>query len=468
MRLPFVCVRIHAAAWSVLALAGCGPSPSIAPPESASAQIGPQGGTVRATGITLTIPPGAVGSTTTIGITEDPSGPPSSYVALSPLFRFTPDGLTFATPATATFVTSSSAPTGSVFWSDATGGYGPLSTAWNGSTAMAQIQHFSSGFVGIARDGGASESGAGAGNDATTGQSLDASASSDADVAVTPASLGGICDPLPPEGPPLLCQSGLTCSAGVCAQTQAGTFCNSSDECKPQGCVGTLSLKCNLATSTCECTCICTAACSTCAAPIAQLGEPCYATPTLDLDAGVVSPTCILSLSCIDGTCQTPGSAGSEAGTPASDAAAEEASAPEASTADVAVTPAGLGGICDPLPPEGPPLLCQSGLACSAGVCAQTQAGTFCNSSNECKPQGCVGTLSLKCDLATSTCECTCICTAACSTCAAPIAQLGERCYATPTFDSDAGVVSPACILSLSCIDGTCQTPGSAGSEAGP
>lgn len=77
--------------------------------ESASAVIGPSGGTVSLMGqqgaasgvaMTLQIPPGALASDTTITITETNVPPPASFLDWSPVWRFEPLGLTFAAHAT--------------------------------------------------------------------------------------------------------------------------------------------------------------------------------------------------------------------------------------------------------------------------------------------------------------------------------------------------------------------------------
>jgi len=115
----------------------------------ATASIGPSGGTVRARGVTLTIPSGALSSDVSISITEDPAGIPSGYHGLTPLYRFSPQGLTFAVPSTVQFTASAADTTAHVYWSQATNpGYDALGTSWLGNVASAQVSHFSAGFVG--------------------------------------------------------------------------------------------------------------------------------------------------------------------------------------------------------------------------------------------------------------------------------------------------------------------------------
>jgi alpha-tubulin suppressor-like RCC1 family protein len=150
-----------AAATLLLAgLAGCSSS-STPPPPPASVQVsvGPAGGTLTATGVTLQIPDGALSSTTTIGVTEDLGGALSGYQTFSPVFHFTPDGLVFSKPVTVSLSTSHATPAAAVYWSSAAG-YTALPTTWDGVTASALIQHFSSGFVGSPEvaDGGSDAS----------------------------------------------------------------------------------------------------------------------------------------------------------------------------------------------------------------------------------------------------------------------------------------------------------------------
>jgi hypothetical protein len=121
--------------------------------------IGPGGGQVSAAGVELDIPPGALPTATSIAISIDPNGVPSGYIALSPLLHFSPDGLTFAKPATVTFGATGSPPGAHVYWSRSSGpGYDELPTTWLGMTASATVSHFSSGFVGTpTEDGGSSD-----------------------------------------------------------------------------------------------------------------------------------------------------------------------------------------------------------------------------------------------------------------------------------------------------------------------
>jgi hypothetical protein len=152
--LPF---RTILAALMVTMLAACGSTSS--PPAASKAStsiIGAAGGQVSMSGVVLNVPSGALAGPTPITVTEDPAGPPAGYVALTPLFRFSPDGIVFARPVTVTFTTIESMPSAHVYWSRPTGpDYDLLPTTWSGTTATAAVTHFSGGFVGsLAEDGG--------------------------------------------------------------------------------------------------------------------------------------------------------------------------------------------------------------------------------------------------------------------------------------------------------------------------
>jgi hypothetical protein len=289
-------------------LVACGSS---SPPTQSSAPVseavGPAGGTVTGSGVSIAIPAGALRSTTTISIVKDPGRPPASYVALSPLFRFAPDGLTFATAATVSFTTSTGT-RGSVYWSNGTG-YEALSTTWSGTTTSAAVQHFSGGFVGLAPHGAADADAGDQSSDADS-PTADSSPSQDLDASPVDASLvdspslGGVgagCDFAP-------CQPTLVCLGGICASEEVGAYCDNNSECDPYhlGCGGPTQLECVTATHMCECTCNCEGECSECAAPVAGLGQTCYAHETPDLEAGNgdIYPACVLSLTCVDGICQ--------------------------------------------------------------------------------------------------------------------------------------------------------------------
>jgi hypothetical protein len=273
--------------------------------------------------VTLTIPAGALPSTTDVGVDVDPAGPPASYDAFSPLFRFTPDGLTFAAPVTVTFAASANVPAATVYWSSADG-YSPLPTTWSGATASAVVHHFSGGFVGLLPDDGGAGGDGGAdatvGADATPGAdaAVDATPGADAAVDATPGAdaavdatapipLGGLGDPCDTVG----CQADFVCSDGFCASVSesegAGDYCdNETAFCNTAGCGGAAyALACDLSLNQCECACICGATpCSNCPAQTLPAGAACAANNALDPSTGLWNSTCILGLTCVSGTCQ--------------------------------------------------------------------------------------------------------------------------------------------------------------------
>ncbi len=107
---------MHRAAAIVLAsiaLAACSSRPA-----PASMLIGPSGGTVAVGEVTLTIPPGALSAPVTITITRTDDAPPTGYIGYSPVYRFEPRGIVFASPVTVSFQHSASARAPRVVWSD--------------------------------------------------------------------------------------------------------------------------------------------------------------------------------------------------------------------------------------------------------------------------------------------------------------------------------------------------------------
>ncbi len=110
--------------WLAVTLAaGCHTSTLGSPtPVTTTANVGPAGGHVAANGAVLDVPAGAPVRAHDDHHHKDPDGPPAPYIPFSPLFRFSPDGLTFAKPATVSFSTSSPSPDGHVYWTLANGG----------------------------------------------------------------------------------------------------------------------------------------------------------------------------------------------------------------------------------------------------------------------------------------------------------------------------------------------------------
>jgi hypothetical protein len=124
--------------------------------------IGPDGGTLSAYGVAIDVPPGALATSVALSVTPSSEEPPAGYALVSSFYRFEPEGTTFAVPVAVHFqtdATEATVPGASVHWSLPGGGYEAIATTWSGSTASAQVTHFSAGFVGLVAtaDGGASD-----------------------------------------------------------------------------------------------------------------------------------------------------------------------------------------------------------------------------------------------------------------------------------------------------------------------
>jgi hypothetical protein len=138
------------------AIVGCTFGGDVHRTDGASAVISAGGGTLALSGgPALEVPPSALATNTTITIAHSSTQSPAG--ALSPVFEFGPDGTTFAKPVTVTFTVPDGTAAGSVYWTvPGSAGYDQLPTLIQGTTAVAQVWHFSRGFVGppCAGDGG--------------------------------------------------------------------------------------------------------------------------------------------------------------------------------------------------------------------------------------------------------------------------------------------------------------------------
>jgi hypothetical protein len=126
---------------------GCGSSGSSASQGgSASGAVGPSGGTVSVSGGPgIVVPAGALASTTTITIQATGSNGPSG----GPIYQFTPDGTVFSPAATVEMPVPSGMANPRIYWTAAGSStqFGALPTTVSGSTASAQVTHFSLGYV---------------------------------------------------------------------------------------------------------------------------------------------------------------------------------------------------------------------------------------------------------------------------------------------------------------------------------
>lgn len=144
----------------VSALAGCAQSRDLvvvdvpAVGESVTASIGATGGRIELAGLEITVPPGALAETTTITVTTTDETPPSWLRPSSPVLRFEPEGLSFATPIEVRIPFRGDSRTATVFWSAREGdAYVPRATRIEGAVAIAESTHFSQAFVGSACEG---------------------------------------------------------------------------------------------------------------------------------------------------------------------------------------------------------------------------------------------------------------------------------------------------------------------------
>jgi hypothetical protein len=158
---------------------------STAPAGDGGVTIGPDGGSLVTFGLEVDIPPGALSSPATLSVAQSTAAPPAGYELLTPLYRFRPDGITFAVPVTVHFELANGAnvPAGaSAFWSHPHAAtYDPVTTTFSPSSATALATHFSTAFVGIAEP--AADSGADAAADASPSEGGGADASAGADAA---------------------------------------------------------------------------------------------------------------------------------------------------------------------------------------------------------------------------------------------------------------------------------------------
>jgi hypothetical protein len=166
--------------------------------------VGASGGTVTAGGVVLTIPPGALSSDTQISVTTSSASVPAGYVAVSPMFSFSPAGATFAVPVTVQITLTGSATGASLFMSNSSGGYDAFPAKSSTATTLsADVTHLGDCFAGedthdasvqadtgssadtgaaaesgSTTDSGAAETGTGSSSDA--GTSVDTGAATDA------------------------------------------------------------------------------------------------------------------------------------------------------------------------------------------------------------------------------------------------------------------------------------------------
>jgi hypothetical protein len=135
-----------------LALSGVVSCSSTKPSESSPAvtkTIGPEGGTISVDGAVVTFPANAVSSPLSITITPSDDAPPAGFTALSRVYHCEPSGTTFAQKVTMTMTFTGDATNATMFWSSgADPTFKDVGGTASSGTMSAQVEHFSSGFVG--------------------------------------------------------------------------------------------------------------------------------------------------------------------------------------------------------------------------------------------------------------------------------------------------------------------------------
>ncbi len=115
--------------------------------------IGPAGGTVTENGVTVTIPAGALATSTPIHITES-TVTPTGYTVSGKVYHFEPSGTHFAAPIT--IALPSNKPE-IVYWTvdGSEDVFEPIETEFDEAASLAKVQitHFSGGFVGTSSTG---------------------------------------------------------------------------------------------------------------------------------------------------------------------------------------------------------------------------------------------------------------------------------------------------------------------------
>lgn len=243
-------------------LAACGsggdPEPGPPPPGDGTATLGPSGGTVTLSGgPSLTVPPGALTASTTLTISSKGSNGPSG----NPVYVFGPAGTTFASPVTVSLPRPASLAVGAaaaVYWTlpASSTQYEPLAATVVAGGVLADVTHFSEGFVGEpcaagatctaglgACDVGALACEAGAPVCTRTGSAADGTACAAAPDACAAESTcqGGVCQ----AGGALSCDDADPCTIDSCDLASGcvftpnlcddGVFCT-ADVCDPGGC----------------------------------------------------------------------------------------------------------------------------------------------------------------------------------------------------------------------------------------
>lgn len=116
--------------------------------EVTSGTIGPDGGTVTADGLTLTIPPGALDDEVAITVTRTEDPAPAGYEAQSAVYEFLPTGTTFDVDVTVAIDVTGDTTGSALQWTSDGETWIAIAGAEADGVFTAAIDHFSGGFVG--------------------------------------------------------------------------------------------------------------------------------------------------------------------------------------------------------------------------------------------------------------------------------------------------------------------------------
>jgi hypothetical protein len=179
-------------------------------PEDVSAQVGVKGGQLRAAGVTLEIPAGALEKTLKITATNVGKTAPSELHTkqLSDTYEFGPEGTKFNKDVTVTFPNKTMNTRAEVYFTKEGGqGFEIIKSEKRGDQVVAKVKHFSQGFLGLPLEDEL-DAGDDAGEDTPepepmdAGSELDTDATMDADAASdagTEASDSGAADASAPD-----------------------------------------------------------------------------------------------------------------------------------------------------------------------------------------------------------------------------------------------------------------------------
>lgn len=134
----------------VVLLVGCGGDdpPPVGTGAFVDVDVGAAGGTVELEGARLEIPAGALSTTERITLTSTTEAAPAGLTNQSPIYSFVPAGLQFEVPAEITISFVGDAANAKLLWSEDGVFYTDLGGTVAGDAIIAEIEHFSRGFVG--------------------------------------------------------------------------------------------------------------------------------------------------------------------------------------------------------------------------------------------------------------------------------------------------------------------------------